>query len=131
MGIGGKYELVDSERYDDYLKSVGAGIIEREQAWKFKPYLEYAPTTDGKWTQRTILGLKNCDISFVPGEEFDELFFGTKLKSRITLEGNKLIHKQKIGPVEATVIREFNGNELICMFIVGDTVATRVFKKVA
>lgn len=60
--------------------NLGAGMIEREQARKFKPYVEFSPTSDGKWKQRTKLGLKNLDVCFVPGEEFDELFYGTKLK---------------------------------------------------
>lgn len=53
---------------------------EREQVWKFKPFIEWASTPDGKWMQRTIFGVKNCDIYFVPGEEFEEEYFGTKLK---------------------------------------------------
>lgn len=51
-------------------------------------------------------------------------------QSKITLQGNRLIHEQRVGPVEAMVIREFNGKEMITTFVVGDTVATRVFKKV-
>ncbi|ODM99550.1 Fatty acid-binding protein, muscle [Orchesella cincta] len=129
--VQGKYELVDSRLYDEFLKSVGAGMIERDLAWKSKPFMEYVHDHDGKWKQRTIAGVKNSEINFVPGEEFEEEFLGRKLKSKITLEGNRLIHKQRIGPVEATVTREFNGSEMVSFFQVGDTVATRVFRKIA
>ncbi|CAL8110257.1 unnamed protein product [Orchesella dallaii] len=127
--VEGKYELIQSEKYDEFLKSVGAGMIERNLAWKNKPFIEFQDD-NGKLKQKTIEGVKNSEINVVPGEEFEEEFCGRKLKSKITVEGNRLIHKQRIGPVEATVIREFNGSEMVSFFQVGDTVATRVFRKV-
>lgn len=36
---------------------------------------------------------------------------GAKVKSTITLEGNKLTHIMK-GEPDSTIIREFNGNEM-------------------
>merc|ERR1711911_173478 len=72
-----KYKLTSSENFDEY-------------------------------TLTTSSLLKTTTIKFKLGEEFEkERADGVKVKSTITLEGNKMTHVMK-GEPETTIIREFN-----------------------
>lgn len=56
--------------------------------------------------------LKTSAIKFKLGEEFEEeRADGTKVKSVITIDGNKMTHVMK-GEPESTIVREFNGDEM-------------------
>lgn len=60
----------------------------------------------------TTTMLKTTTIKFKLGEEFEEeRADGAKVKSIITLDGNKMTHVMK-GEPESTIIREFNGDEM-------------------
>jgi len=106
-------------------------MIQRSLASKAKPVMEFIKKGDGKYVQKTSTSFKSFEITFVPGEEFDEeLADGRKSKSKCLIEGNKLTHFQKSGPTESVIVREFNGNEMVTTFTCGGVVARRVFKKV-
>ena len=60
----------------------------------------------------TTTMLKTTTIKFKLGEEFEEeRADGTKVKSTITIEGNKMTHVMK-GDPESTITREINGDEM-------------------
>jgi len=126
---GTTYETISSDKYDDFLKAVGVGAIQRTMANSVTPTLSWTEE-NGKWTQKTKTTLKNFQIEFVLGEEFEEeLADGRKCKSVITIDGNTLTHNQKLGDFKAVVTRVFNGDEMVSTFKTGDVVAVRVFKK--
>jgi len=127
--IVGKWEMVSSDKYEEYLKAAGVGVIQRNIAAKAHPKVEWL-VNDGKWTQKTATVMKNFEITFVPGVEFDEeLADGRKAKSVVVIEGNKLTHKANAGGTESVVTRVFNGNEMVSTFTCGGVTATRVFKR--
>jgi len=65
------------------------------------------------YTLTTTSTFKTSAISFKLGDEFDEeTLDGRKVKSIITLDGNKLTQEQK-GDKPTTIVREFNDDELI------------------
>lgn len=53
------------------LKYSGVGMIQRNLAEKTKPTVEISEK-DGKYTLKTLTALKNTEINFTLGEEFDE-----------------------------------------------------------
>merc|ERR1712133_323807 len=72
--------------------------------------------------------LKTTTIKFKLGEEFEEeRADGVKVKSTITLDGNKMTHVMK-GEPETCIVREFNGNEMKAVLTVNSVVCTRVYK---
>lgn len=71
MDFTGKYELISSERFDDYLAAVGVSLIKRGVAATMKPTLEISQQGE-KITIKTFSKLKNTEINFTPGVEFDE-----------------------------------------------------------
>lgn len=65
-----------------------------------------------------------------PGIEFDEeTADGRKVKSVVTIDGNKITHVQK-GEKETTIIREYTDKQMKAVMTVGDVVCTRVYDKV-
>lgn len=70
-------------------------------------------TLDGDtYTMTTHTMLKTTTIKFKLGEEFEEeRADGAKVKSVITIDGDKMTHIMK-GEPQSTIIREFNGDEM-------------------
>lgn len=76
------------------------------------PIVELSKSGD-KYTLTTTSNFKNFTITFESGKEFDEVTLdGERVKSVITMEGNKMIHKQS-GYPGTKVIREFSDNEMV------------------
>ncbi|TSK31378.1 Fatty acid-binding protein, heart [Bagarius yarrelli] len=93
------------------------------------------PTTiialDGDvFTLKTVSTFKNTEIKFKLGEEFDETTADDrKVKSVVTLDGNKLLHIQKWDGKETSLVREVDGNSLTLTLTLGDVVCTRSYVK--
>lgn len=87
------------------------GFVMRKLGNSATPVVEL--TVDGdEYTMTTTTMLKTSTIKFKLGEEFEEeRADGTKVKSTITLDGNKMTHVMK-GEPESTIVREFNGDEM-------------------
>ena len=72
--------------------------------------------------------MKTSAIKFKLGEEFEEeRADGAKVKSTITIDGNKMTHIMK-GDPESTIIREFNGDEMKAVSIVNFSCLKKVLK---
>lgn len=67
---------------------------------------------NGLYTMKTTSTFKSQELKFKLGEEFDEETpDGRKVKSVITLEGNKMKHVQK-GDKDTVIEREFTPSEM-------------------
>lgn len=129
MALTGKFEMISSDNFGEYLKAVGVGMIQRNLAEKAKPTVEISES-NGRYTLKTMTALKNTEINFALGEEFDETTAdGRQSKSTMTRDGNKLIHVQRIGGDESTTIREFSDKEMKAIFSAKGVTATRVYKR--
>ncbi|XP_050450228.1 myelin P2 protein isoform X1 [Cataglyphis hispanica] len=125
--LGKRYKLVTSEKFDEYMKALGVGMVTRKMGATVSPVVELTEK-DGVYTLKTTSTFKNTEIKFKLGEEFDEdTVDGRKVKSVCTLEGNKLIQVQK-GDKNTTIEREFTPTEMKAIMKVDDIVCTRVYK---
>ncbi|OXA46797.1 fatty acid-binding protein, adipocyte [Folsomia candida] len=130
MSFTGKFELVSSDNFDEYLKACGVGMAKRALAATAKPTIEISEA-GGLFTMKTSSTFKNTEIKFKLGEEFDEeTADGRQAKSTMTADGNKLIHSQKIGDDSSVTVREFSGDSLKASFTAKGVTGTRVYKKV-
>uniref|UniRef100_A0A6Q2XZL6 Cytosolic fatty-acid binding proteins domain-containing protein n=1 Tax=Esox lucius TaxID=8010 RepID=A0A6Q2XZL6_ESOLU len=65
------WKLVDSENFDEYMKSLGVGFATRQVGNVTKPTVIIAKEGD-QVVIKTQSTFKNTEISFKLGEEFDE-----------------------------------------------------------
>lgn len=92
------------------------------------PTVELRKLPNDKYKLITESTFTNTEITFKLGEEFDEeTVDGRKVKSVMTLEGNKLTQKQG-GTPPSTIIREFSEKEMVAQLSVYDVVATRKYR---
>ncbi|CAK9304252.1 unnamed protein product [Gordionus sp. m RMFG-2023] len=113
-GITGKYQLISSKNFDEYMQELGVGLLTRKMADAAKPVTTIEVNGD-EWTIKTDMLFKSTTIKFKLGQEFEEdRADGTKCKSIITRDGEKLIHNQKSseGGKDSSILREFHGDEM-------------------
>jgi hypothetical protein len=124
----GKWDMISSDKFDEYMKAVGVGAVWAKIGSTAKPKLII--TVDGdKWTVKSETLVKTSSMEFKLGEEFDETTADDrKMKTTITLEGNKLIQNQK-GEIPSVITREVNGDTMTVLCKAKDVTATRVYKK--
>lgn len=84
------------------------------------------------WHVKTKSALKNSEIKFKVGEEFDEVRQDdVKVKSVVKEEGNKWTQTQT--PLDSdkvvTIVREFGENELKTTATVGNVTSVRTYKR--
>ncbi|XP_021944577.1 sodium/calcium exchanger regulatory protein 1 isoform X1 [Folsomia candida] len=131
MPITGSYKLTKSENFEEYMKSVGVGLVMRKMAATATPTTEITQNGDD-WNIKTSTTFKTTDIKFKLGQEFDEeTADGRNCKSTITLDGDtKLVHSQKCGDQTLQILREFTDDEMkMTLEGPGGVVSTRVYKK--
>jgi fatty acid-binding protein 7 len=122
-----KYKLASSEKFDEYMKAIGVGLVVRKMGKAASPVIELALNGD-EYTLTSQSTFKNTTLTFKLGEEFEEKTpDGPKVKSLITPDGNKLIHIQK-GEKQTNVIREFSEDKVKMTLTVNDIVSTRIYK---
>ncbi|CAK9302824.1 unnamed protein product [Gordionus sp. m RMFG-2023] len=91
----GKYILIKSENFEEYLKARGAGFMAIKMATALTPYLEINNEVD-IWTLKVYTFIKTViDMKFKLDEEFYHTRMdGTKCKVVIHIDGNKLIEEE-------------------------------------
>ncbi|XP_018603421.1 fatty acid-binding protein, heart [Scleropages formosus] len=125
----GTWNLKESKNFDEYMKALGVGFATRQMGSMTKPTTIISVDGDTV-TLRTQSTFKTTEIKFKLGEEFDETTADDrKVKSTVTLDGNKLIHMQKWDGKETTLVREVNGSSLTLTLTLGDVVSTRSYVK--
>ncbi|XP_031839722.1 fatty acid binding protein isoform X2 [Nomia melanderi] len=124
---GKRYKLESSENFDEFMRTLGVGLMTRKVGSSVSPVVELTEDS-GLYTLKTTSPFKNSEIKFKLGEEFEEETpDGRKVKSVCTMEGNKLVQIQK-GEKQTTIEREFTPTEMKAIMKVDDIVCTRVYK---
>jgi len=125
----GTWNLKESEKFDEYMKELGVGFATRKVGVLTKPTTIIAVEGD-KVTVKTQSTIKNTELSFKLGEEFDETTADDrKVKSLVKIDGGKMVHVQKWDGKETSLVREVNGNALTLTLTMGEVVCTRRYEK--
>jgi len=124
----GKWNLTESENFDEFLKELGVGITWRKLASTSKPTVII--TNDGdNWSLKTSTLLKSSEIKFELGKEFTEhRIDGLDVKTVVNAEGDKLVQKQ-FGDNEVIITRWVENDMLCVKCEIKDVVSTRKYKK--
>ncbi|XP_063041459.1 fatty acid-binding protein, heart-like [Engraulis encrasicolus] len=128
----GTWKMVESEHFDDYLKALGVGFALRQVAGRAKPNLIVSVEENGTITMKTQSTFKNTEVQFKINQEYDETTADDrKTKNVMSLEGGKLVQKQKWDGKETTIEREVMGDKLVAKCKMGDVVSVRTYVKEA
>jgi len=127
----GNYKLSKSDNFDEFLTELGIGLIKRKLAQSSKPEIEVRKDGD-EWHVKTKSALKNSEVKFKVGQEFEELRQDdVKVKSLVTEEGNKWTQVQT--PLDSdkvvTIVREFGDKQLTTTATVGNVTSVRVYDR--
>ncbi|XP_075718506.1 fatty acid-binding protein, brain [Rhinoderma darwinii] len=123
------WKLVDSQNFDEYMKSLGVGFATRQVGNVTKPTIIISQEGD-KVVIRSQSTFKNTEISFKLGEEFDEATVDDRnCKSTVNLEGDKLVHVQKWDGKETKFVREIKDDKMVMTLTFGDIVSVRQYEK--
>ncbi|XP_068584598.1 fatty acid-binding protein, heart [Cebidichthys violaceus] len=127
--FSGIWNLKESVKFDEYMKKLGVGFATRQVGNMTKPTTIISVDGD-KVTVKTQSSLKNTEVSFKLGEEFDETTADDrKVKSLVTVDDGKLVHVQKWDGKETSLVRSVNGNALTLTLTMDDVVSTRHYVK--
>ncbi|XP_074843131.1 fatty acid-binding protein, adipocyte-like [Carettochelys insculpta] len=125
----GTWKLVSSESFEDYMKELAVGFATRKMASLAKPNVIISIAGDVV-TIRTESTLKNTEISFKLGEEFDETTADDrKVKSIVTLDNGSLIQVQKWDGKETTITRKLMDGKLIVECTMNNVSCTRIYER--
>ena len=69
--FAGKWDFVESDNFDGYMKAAGVGLITRKVANNLKPQIVFEVNGD-HWTMKTFSSFKNITVEFDLGKEFEE-----------------------------------------------------------
>ncbi|GJQ77992.1 hypothetical protein Trydic_g2347 [Trypoxylus dichotomus] len=124
-----QYKLTTSEKFDEYMKALGVGLVTRKMGATVSPVISLNKDGDN-YVLTSNSTFKNMTTKFQPGVEFDdETADGRKVKSTITINGNILTEVQKDTNGKVTTLeRTFSDNEVTIVCKVDDIVCTRVYK---
>ncbi|XP_060534425.1 fatty acid-binding protein, adipocyte-like isoform X1 [Cylas formicarius] len=130
--LGKKYKLASSEKFDEYMKALGVGLVTRKVGGAVSPVVELNKQGD-EYVLTSNSTFKNVVTKFKPGVEFDqETPDGRKVKATITVDGNKLVEVQKgADGKETTIERTFTDDEIKMVLSVDDITSTRIYKPLA
>ncbi|CAD6190982.1 unnamed protein product [Caenorhabditis auriculariae] len=131
--IEGRWKLVDSDNFDEYMKEVGVGLITRKAAGALKPTIEIKHVGGDTWQINQFSTFKNTTLEFTLNKEFDETTpDGRTLRSILELKDGKLIHTQKkIKPEDkdSLITRWIEGDKLHVTLQSGNVVSHRAYER--
>ena len=67
----GVWDLTSSDKWDEYLKEIGVGMIMRKTAGSIKPTVTLE-ASGSDWTMKLASSLKSSELKFTEGVEFEE-----------------------------------------------------------
>ncbi|XP_072900024.1 fatty acid-binding protein, liver-like [Hemitrygon akajei] len=125
----GKWILIKTEKFDEYMAELGVGMTLRSLAKMAKPTTTISKDGD-TITIATDSTIKSTKIHFKFGEEFDETTADNrKTKTTVVMDNGKIVQTQRWDGKETTLVRELIDDKLILTCTMGDAVCTRTYQK--
>uniref|UniRef100_A0A7N5JND6 Fatty acid-binding protein 5-like n=1 Tax=Ailuropoda melanoleuca TaxID=9646 RepID=A0A7N5JND6_AILME len=127
----GKWRLISSEGFEDYMKELGVGMAMRKMGNMAKPDVIISKNGD-TYTVKTESTFKTSEFSFKLNEKFDEnTIDGRKTQTLITLDDNNVLTQvQQWDGKETTITRKIEDGKLIVECVLNGVKCTRVYQKV-
>ncbi|XP_035526335.1 uncharacterized protein LOC118334520 [Morone saxatilis] len=131
VDFNGKWILETSDKFEDYLKVLNIDFATRKIAISLSQTKVVAQDGD-KFDFKTLSTLRNYELAFTVGVEFDEYTKGLdnrNVKSVVTWEGDKLVCTQKGEKANRGWKHWIEGDKLYLELTCEDIVCVQVFKR--
>nr|WPK49593.1 FABP1 [Macrobiotus joannae] len=131
--ITGKFQLISSTNFDDYLKACGVSFVYRKLATTVESATIDITKQGDEYTLKTTTAVKSHELKFKLNQEFTEQTMdGRTVQAIMKLEGNKLIQQQKDPKAnfESTLEREFSKDEMITTCHCKGVTSVRKYKRI-
>ena len=148
--------MESSDKFDDFMKALGVGMIKRKLANSVVPinevrkfillslkmflqerqknsFFQVEISEDGLYVIRTLTTVRNTEISFRLNEMFlEDVIDGRRTETTPTRSGNLLTLDQKgqRGEKDTVMTREVDGDVMTMKLIVGDVTCTRIYRRI-
>ncbi|XP_067409932.1 fatty acid-binding protein 5-like [Emydura macquarii macquarii] len=125
----GKWSLISSEGFEEYMKELGVGVAMRKMGSMAKP--DVYITKDGDTiTIKTESTFKSSQLSFKLGEKCEEnTLDGRKVQTIVTLNGATLTQLQQWDGKETTITRKLEDGKLVVECDMNGCKCKRVYQK--
>jgi adenylate cyclase class IV len=129
--ITGKWNLYESQNFDDYLKAVGVNFLLRKLITSVSSSTLEITKEGDEYILRTISPMKTAETKFKINEEYeDKLMDGRECQSLFTLQGNVLTQRQRTKDgFETTIAREITPEEVVATIRYKEVTCIRKFRK--
>jgi len=131
--VCGKWQLKESENFEDFMKALGVGYMVRKLGNQSKPLLTINKDNDS-YSMKSESLVKTSEFSFKLNEQFDELSAdGRKMKSLMTMIAPNTMKHLMLGTEggkDSFCVREFMEDQMKCVCQVDDVVTTRMYARI-
>ncbi|CAM2106789.1 fatty acid-binding protein 5 [Caretta caretta] len=125
----GKWTLVLTEGFDDYMKELGVNSALRKMGGIAKPDV-YIIKNGDTITIKTESTLKSSQLSFKLGEKCEEKTLdGRKVQTTVNLNGNTLTQLQQWDGKETTITRKIEDGKLVVECDMNGCKCKRIYEK--
>ncbi|XP_036035509.1 fatty acid-binding protein 12 [Onychomys torridus] len=128
--LQGTWKSVSCENFENYMKELGVGRVNRKLGCLAKPTVTI--TADGDViTIKTKSIFKNNEISFKLGEEFEEITpSGRKNKNIVILDNDSLVQVQDWDGKEAMIRRRLVNGKMVVESALNNVTCTRTYERI-
>jgi len=129
VDFNGTWKHEKNEKFDEFLKAMGVGMLPRGMAMKQSPTM--VVTQNGDEFTIVTKGARTSEITFTVGKEYKEKnqMEGKEYTMLANWEGNKLVTKNLDKADGASTTRELEGGKLVVSQAKGDISCRRIFGK--
>ncbi|XP_045722277.1 fatty acid-binding protein 5-like [Mirounga angustirostris] len=125
----GRWRLVESKGFDEYMKEVGVGMALRKVGAMAKPDCINS-SNDKNLTIKTESTLKTTQFSCNLGEKFEETTAdGRKTQTVCNFTDGALVQHQEWDGKESTITRKLENGKLVVECVMNNVTCTRVYGK--
>nr|XP_037858542.1 fatty acid-binding protein 5-like [Chlorocebus sabaeus] len=128
--LEGRWRLVESKGFDEYMKELGVGIALRNMGATAKP--DCIITSDGEnFTIKPETTLKTTQFSCTLGEKFEETTAdGRKTQTVCNFTDGALVQHQEWDGKESTITRKLKDGKLVVDCVMNNVTCTWICEKV-
>ncbi|XP_015852048.1 fatty acid-binding protein 12 isoform X1 [Peromyscus maniculatus bairdii] len=128
--LQGTWKSVSCENFENYLKELGVGRVNRKLGCLAKPTVTISVDGD-VITIKTKSIFKNNEISFKLGEEFEEITpSGRKNKNIVILDNDSLVQVQDWDGKEAMIRRRLVDGKMVVESALNNVICTRTYERI-